>query len=246
MRFIEKLEKIQRSLTYSLIAILCMAFTFYSSIKSIFIYLNWIPGYYVEWHRTDSIMPIVNLFPGQKIRFDMGFYDSFPEQNIVSAKWEIIRGNDYFGVNEIKPTFILPPAKGGAYRLRVEATTLDGKIKKGESALYVVQDEPIAVKLTSPAQVRLTTKDAPPALLKDIQSKGVEVYSGHGQWTKVQNVSASKDSVTFALQPNESVSLYGNGNQMLFRAQNAVDKLTNYGSTQFPHDAGEMRTQDAK
>jgi hypothetical protein len=227
------LERIKQSKTYNAIAILCVIFTFCTVIRIILIYFNLIPGYYVEWHKTDTIVPIVNLFPGQKIRFDLGFYDIVSEQDISSAKWEIMKAGKHFEVDGRTPTFVLPPTKGGIYQLHVVATTLDGKIRKGQANLYVVQDEPITIKLSTPTQVHLTAENTNQSLLKDIQSNGVEVYAGQDKWVKAQNINTVNNAVTFGLESNQSISAYEG--QVLFRVQGSADKLKDYGSAHLPY-----------
>ncbi|MBX9587122.1 MAG: hypothetical protein K2X50_07665 [Gammaproteobacteria bacterium] len=234
MSFSKCVQRLQESTTYKILAMLCVCFTIFSAFRLAAIWLNLIPGYYLEWHRIDSLEPIINLFPGEQIGLDMEFYDSFPRKNISSASWKVIRGNDViFNEDGLEPTFTLPPTEGGIYKLQVEATTIVGSKRKGESAFYVIQDKPKTKRIHMSTSVKLTPQDTNPSLLKNIQSNGAEVYSGNGRWTAIK-VLKTNDGVNLSFKPNEDISLYGDNNKLLFRSKNEINKLSSYGSAHFP------------
>lgn len=211
---------------YWIIEKICVFYTFVTIIVLVSIYFNWVPGYHFEWHRTDSIKPLINLFPGQKVRFDMGFYEPSPE--IATASWKISNGSIYFDDNRIKPTFTLPATMGGTYILSVTAKTIDGQLRLGQSILNVVDDKPVTVQLKVPAEVKVTSQDANPALMQEIKTKGVEIYSGNGQWVAAKDVTTVNDGVTFGLQPNDNVSFFGD--KILIRAQGTSSNLSGYSA----------------
>jgi hypothetical protein len=234
------LETIKR--IYNAIEKICVFYTFISIVVLAAIYFNWIPGYYVEWHRTDSIKPLLNVFPGQKVRFDMAFYEPSPE--IATASWQISKGSIHFDIDKTKPTFTLPPTMGGTYILSVTANTVDGQLRKGQSILSVVDDKPVTVQLKAPAKVTVTSQDANPALLQEIKTKGVEVYSGHDHWITAKDVTMVNGGVTFGLQPNDNVSLFGD--KILIRAQGNTSNLNGYGAASMSVSKVETMVQPHK
>jgi len=211
---------------YYVIEKICVLYTFITLVGWLLIYFNWIPSYYVEWHKTDSIKPLINLFPGQQVRFAIGFYEPSPE--IATASWKISKGSIHFDFDQTNPTVTLPPTMGGTYILSVNARTIDGRLKRGQSTLNIVDDKPITVQLKAPAEVKIISQDASPVLLQQIKDKGIEFYSGNGQWLIAKDVNTVNGGMTFGLQPNESVSLFGD--KVLIRAQGNDSNLSGYSA----------------
>lgn len=241
MIFSNFVDRVQKSTLYNVLAVICVCYTIYSLIKSLVIWLNLWPGYYLEWHRVDSLEPVIYLFPGEQIRFDMEFYDSFPKKKISSASWKIIKGTKVvYNQDGLEPTFILPTTSGGIYKLQAEAMTVIGEKRKGESTFYVIQDEPIIKKIINPASIKLTPQDTSLSLLKSIQASGAEVYSGNGQWTTI-NVLSTNSGVDLSFKPNDDILLYRGNNKILFRSKNEINKLSSYGSANFS-----IKSQDQK
>ena len=87
----------------------------------------------------------------------------------------------------------------------------------------------LTMKPTEQAEVQITSNNTTPANFKNIQSKGVEIYTGGGEWKAVENVSTDKNAVVVKLPANASVPVYNN--QILFRTKGQVNKLTDYDLT---------------
>lgn len=104
----------------------------------------------------------------------------------------------------------------------------------GQSNLYVINDKITTMKPTEQAEIQITTDNTTPANLRNIQSKGAEIYIGGGEWKAVENVSTGTNSVVVKLPSNSTFPLYDN--QILFRAKASVNKLTDYGSVQLPNN----------
>lgn len=156
----------------------------------------------------------------------MGFYEPSPE--ITTATWQISKGSIHFDFDKTNPTVTLPPTMGGTYILSVTARTIDGQLRRGQSTLNIVDDKPVPFQLKASAEVKVTSQDASPALLQEIKAKGVEVYSGNGQWVTAKDVTTVNGGVTFGLQSNDNVSLYGD--KVLIRAQGSASNLSGYGA----------------
>lgn len=243
MGLFTSIRNFQKTGIYGIISAICVVITVWSPLSYGLHLLNWIPDYDFEGHRTNSITPIINLFPGQKVRLDIKPHGPFNEQNVKSAKWTITKDSHHFDVDGLKPTIKLPPTTGGIYQLEVEANTLDGEIKKGESTFYVVQDTPKTITFNTATQVKLALQNTSPPLLKAIQSEGLQIYS-HNQWIDAKNVSATSNVLTFTLEPNESISMYGDERQIFFRVKNEKTKLSSYDTAHFLSDSGEKRNKD--
>ena len=123
-------------------------------------YFNWMPFYQVELHKTNSITPRVNLFPGQRVRLNFDFHEPRTTGDISAVRWSISKDKEVLYREEgLEPTVTLPPV-GGTYQLRVIATMDDNSAKTGQSNIYVVQDTPKQVKKFLPqAKVDLTTEN---------------------------------------------------------------------------------------
>lgn len=196
---------------------------FISIIITSLVFFNWVPGYYVSWHRTNSVLPIVSVFPGQKIRLKLNFYEVLSDSEISSVKWDI----GGLSADGLEPTFTLPPAKGGIYQLNVKVATFDGKIRKGHGNLYVNQDEPVLIKFNNCSKITISKNDANQNL-KESSNKGVEIYSGNGRWIEVQKASNTENSVTLSLNPNENIAVYGG--RMFYRVKDLSNNLSGYGT----------------
>lgn len=220
-RMFEKTKKV-----YNVMAVFCVLFTFCAAVRAGLIYFNLIPGYYVEWHKTDSIKPLINLFPGQPVRFNMGFYDPSPE--IATATWQISKGSIHFDFDKTNPTITLPPTMGGTYILSVTAKTIDGQLRRGQSTLNIVDDKPVTVQLKAPIEIKVTSQEASPEFLQEIKAKGIEVYSGNSQWVTAKDVTAVNGGVIFGLQTNDNVSLFGD--KVLIRTQGNTSNLGGYSA----------------
>lgn len=227
------ISKIEQSKTYRWMVVGLAVYTLITLIFFACLYgYNYLHGYRVEWHKSDLITPIVNLFPGQKVRLDFDLNGSVYRSQIQSIFWKISKGSKDFGIsNDSTPAFVLPLTETGIYQLSLTAITSEGFKMNGQSNLYVINDKVTTMKPREQAEVQITSTNTTPANFKNIQSKGVEIYTGGGEWKAVENVSTDKNAVVVKLPANASVPVYNN--QILFRTKEQVNKLTDYGSVPF-------------
>lgn len=228
------ISKIEQSKTYRWIAALSVLYSFVSLVIIGCLYgYNYLHGYRIEWHKADLIIPLVNLFPGQKVRLDFDLGENVYRSQVQSVLWKISKGSKNFGSSdELTPTFVLPLAETGIYQLSLVAITSNGLRMNGQSNLYVINDKVTTMKAPEITEVQINPANTTPANFKNIQSSGAEVYSGGGEWKAVESISTNKNSVIVKLPANESIPVFDN--QILFRAKASVNKLTDYGSVQIP------------
>lgn len=198
-------------------------------------YFDLMPFYQIKLFKINSLTPTISLFPGQKIRLNFDSHQTIARGDINSANWQLLQDNKVlFEEKGLEPTIPLPPTEGGIFQLRVIATLNDNSIKNGQINFYIVQDTPKQVTFSSSTEVNLTNENNTSEFLKNVQEHGAEIYTGKGQWKKVETVSSSQHKVAVKLKPNEPVSSYNH--EMLLRAQGSIKDLSNYGTAQVPHD----------
>lgn len=198
-------------------------------------YFDLMPFYQVKLFKINSITPTISLFPSQKIRLNFDSHQAIARVDINSANWQLLKDNKILFEEEgLEPTIHLPPTDGGIFQLKVIATLNDKSIKSGQINFYIVQDTPKQVTYASYKVVNLTSENNTPKFLKNVQQHGAEIYTGNGQWKKVEATSASENNVTVKLKANEPISSFNN--EMLIRAQGSAKDLSNYGTAQVPSD----------
>lgn len=220
------IDRISQSTLFKYVAAIGILFTFFSIIYWALAFFNLIPGYYAEWHKTNSVTPIVSLLPGSQIRLGFNSYSTILAEDIPNVRWEVISGARHYSIQGREPTLTLPP-EGGIYQVCAEVT-VKGEKRKGCSSVYVVQDKAAPVTFTQQVSVRVPSEKKDSSFLNSIKSKGVEIYSGNGQWIDAQASAGNGDKLTINIPANSRVSLINN--QVIFRVKGSENNLNDYDS----------------
>lgn len=202
-------------------------------------YFNLMPYYQVKLFRVDSISPRINLFPGQKIRLDLDFYEASFKEDIKTVKWNLSKDGQVFETSGLTPTIQLPG--GGIYHINVTVTNSNNKQKYGSTNFYVVQDEPEIIKLPSPTKIDLSEQNTNPTLLNAIKNKGAEIYIGKNNWVPAKSISASSNVESLEFEEGSFIPTFDN--QLLFRAKDAGKQLNEYGAVPVSTNSNNLKNE---
>jgi len=152
-------------------------------IEQIFNLVGWLPGYHIQRIRTDSIKPLLYLFPGQNVRLSGEFFEPVNSE-IENMTWTISKKNQKISsIDGIQPTITIPFGDGGVYNVEVKAKTLDTKkFYQGNASFYVVQDKPKKMLLKSGAKLILNNASSKNAFFDSVAKNGLEIIDSNGQW----------------------------------------------------------------
>lgn len=195
-------------------------------------YFNISPYYQIKLYKTNSITPILYLFPGEPVRLGFDAHKVISNDEINSLYWYLIKNNTVILKDEGQAlTIKLPPTIGGTYQLRATLNLTDNTTLTGQSNFYVVQDIPNQVPIPEKTNVALSTGNNSSEFLTQIKKQGAEIYSKNG-WVKVPVVTSPQGELKLEINKNETISTYND--QMFIRAQGAENKLGSYGTVAAP------------
>lgn len=197
------------------------------------------PFYQIKLIKVNSVTPTFSFLPGMKVRLGFEHHDNSSNSEISSVQWTMVKGKTFFEFEGLQPTITIPPTESGIYILKVAVSMLGGKVKHGQSSIYIVQDNPISVKLSKPLQFKFTSKEASTYGITKFSGNIIEVYSGDGKWAKAKKISKTDKSFIFELKPNDSITTYNN--KIIVRPNGASHKLDAYDSVQMSSDLLEWK-----
>ena len=166
----------------NVISIITIIWTFLSIVTLILDFFGVLPWYDIQYRKKTDITPIVNLYPGEKVRLCPEFATPVASKNIKSIIWNLRNssGEEYIDPPTTKDVdlTLLPDYSG---ILNVEVTAIldpNNQERFGKKSLHIVQTEPYKLKYK---KVSIVTW--PLGLQKD-DLKGMEIYEGAAKWSK--------------------------------------------------------------
>lgn len=209
-----------------------IALDVWGALSILFILLNWlniVPLYETKLISKDSVLPKVNLFPGEQIQLDFDSVKPIEFTGIMNAEWNIKnRKTTSFTSYVLKPTITLPPTIAGIYNVSLKLNMQDKSILKGFTNINVIQNEaePVVIKEQKKIEVKFNKSSS----FVSAKLKEIEIYSGNQTWLKKEIFTSDKGEF-INLNPGDKIEVINKG--MIIRSGEHPNDLDYYKSVPF-------------
>ncbi|CDZ76810.1 hypothetical protein BN59_01086 [Legionella massiliensis] len=206
----------------------CIAWTIGTIVYLIVCLFNLVPTYETKFIKKNSVIPKINLFPGQKIQLTFDSVEHIDSTEITKVIWQIAYSErKKFTANELYPTIVLPPSDAGIFNLSLQIFLQNNETIEGVTNLNIVQPTPTVMKITEESKIMLNNSDYPIINSSDDE---LEIYSAENQWIK-KTINKNGASSYLKLNPGDQISPINN--EIIIRSAKNPNKLESYSSVPF-------------